>query len=122
MIGGVERNPRETDDATTDDEVPRRDDRVSVLAGTKEQVMSKKHFIVNETKQQIPKPVCEEGRICFGLMWFDHEEKAALAAKIVRERGDCYNGGWSHGQPCGRSPSFDYETKDGVKLFAVSCS
>ena len=61
-----------------------------------------------------------DSRICFGIKFYDSEEKAEAYAKVVRMQGDAYNGGWFHGMACGRDTSFDYVRKDGVKLYAVT--
>lgn len=68
---------------------------------------------------KLPAPCATESRICFGISWFDSEEKADRYAAHVRANGDTYNGGWLHGTPCGRDASFD-RTVDGVKQFAVT--
>ena len=68
--------------------------------------------------QALRKAVRQEGRICFGLAWFDDEQLAIEAGKAVREAGYTVNGGYFHGMPCDRAPEFDSE-KDGVKLYAV---
>lgn len=67
-----------------------------------------------------PVPVQTDSRICFGLEWYATETDAKRAAKIIRDRGDTYNGGYFHGSPCGRETSFDYTDESGRKLFAVS--
>ena len=67
-----------------------------------------------------PAPVKREGRVCFGIEYFATEADADAKAAIVVARGDTYNGGWSHGSPCGRNWSFDHTDADGRKLFAVT--
>jgi hypothetical protein len=62
-----------------------------------------------------PKPVKIDSRICFGIMYFATEADAQKAHEYVRAKGFTYNGGFFHGMPCGRDPSFDH---DG--LFAVT--
>lgn len=64
-----------------------------------------------------PMPVKTEGRICFGILWYDTEEKAKEAAKIVRRLGRTYNGGWFHGMACGRDKTFDNKE---AGLYAVT--
>jgi hypothetical protein len=59
-------------------------------------------------------------RICFGISWFTDEAKAEEYARLVRAAGITYNGGWYHGQPCGRARRFDYHPKDPGNLFAVT--
>ncbi len=69
----------------------------------------------SKTEEQLPKAVKVEGRTCFGISWFDTEEKADRYAAWVVEKGITYNGGFYHGRPCGRDKTGD---KDG--LFAVT--
>lgn len=66
------------------------------------------------------RPVEIDGRICFGIHYFDSEEKAELYGQAIRLRGDAYNGGYNHGRACGRDDSWDYVRKDGVKLYGVT--
>ena len=49
-----------------------------------------------------------DSRICFGIHFYDSEEKAHIANLISRMQGNTYNGGWFHGMACGRDTSFDY--------------
>ena len=49
-----------------------------------------------------------DSRICFGIEFYDSEEKAHIAHLISRMQGNSYNGGWFHGMACGRDTSFDY--------------
>lgn len=49
-----------------------------------------------------------DSRICFGIEFYDSEEKANLGHIISRLMGNTYNGGWFHGMSCGRDTSFDY--------------
>lgn len=53
-------------------------------------------------------PADIDSRICFGIHFYDSEEKAGYAALITRILGNSYNGGWFHGMPCNRDTSFDY--------------
>ena len=62
--------------------------------------------------QKIQKPVDSEERICFGLIWYDTEQEAQTAAKIIHKNGDRYNGGMLDGKPCGREPRFDRQEGD----------
>ena len=74
-------------------------------------------------KDSGPKAVKSDSRNCFGINWFATEEEAIEYDEIVRERGDCYNGGWYHGMSCGRCPSFDHvDEETGQRLFAVTIS
>jgi len=49
-----------------------------------------------------------DSRICFGIHFYDSEEKASIATLITQLQGNTYNGGWFHGMACGRDNSFDY--------------
>lgn len=49
-----------------------------------------------------------DSRICFGIEFYDSEEKANLGNIISRLMGNTYNGGWFHGMSCGRDTDFDY--------------
>lgn len=69
---------------------------------------------------QSGRPVEMDSRICFGIHFFDTEEKAKAYGEAIRLRGDTYNGGYSHGASCGRDKSWDYVRKDGVKLYGVT--
>lgn len=71
-----------------------------------------------EAVKWLAKAVRQEGRICFGLAWFDNEADAIAAGRAVEAAGYTVNGGYFHGMPCNRAPEFDSE-KDGVKLYAV---
>ena len=62
-----------------------------------------------------------DGRICFSILFFKDPKDAAEAAQAVVKAGDTYNGGFFHGKPCGREPSWDYVDPDGVKWYAVTC-
>jgi len=74
-----------------------------------------------ESNMELPTPVKYDGRICFAIEYFATEEDAKVYAKHVRDRGDTYNGGWSHGAPCGRATSFDHVDKEtGQQLYAVT--
>ena len=84
-------------------------------------------------------PADIDSRICFGIYFYDSEEKARIATLITQVQGNTYNGGWFHGMPCGRDTSFDYivtlehlknarpddslikqKIKVGTKLYAVT--
>jgi hypothetical protein len=71
-----------------------------------------------EANRLLAKAVRQEGRICFGLAWFDDEATAIAAGKAVREAGYTVNGGYFHGMPCDRAPEFDGE-RDGKMQWAV---
>lgn len=65
-------------------------------------------------------PAEMSARSCFGIEYFDTIEKATAYAEYISLRGDTYNGGFFHGMACGRDAGFDYKTKEGVQLFAVT--
>jgi hypothetical protein len=73
-----------------------------------------------EAGAALPVPVKRDSRICFGISFFASEEDADRYGAHVRERGDTYNGGWSHGAACGRDSSFDYDDAQHGRLFAVT--
>lgn len=68
----------------------------------------------------LPEPAKTEQRICFGIYYFDTKAKADKAAKIIREAGNTYNGGWYDGKPCGREKHFDYTDLELGQLYAVT--
>jgi hypothetical protein len=63
--------------------------------------------------------VCVDNRIAFGIAWFFSEEDAAIAHDAVCEENRTYNGGFSHGMPCGRDRNWDRQM-DGVQQYAVT--
>lgn len=74
---------------------------------------------MRKQKKAVPTPVETDVRICFGIKWFATEQEAMQQDAIERDAGSTYNGGWFHGMPCGRDPSFD-KIVDGRKLYAVT--
>jgi hypothetical protein len=58
-------------------------------------------------------PADIDSRICFGIHFYDTEEKARYATLITQVQGNTYNGGWFHGMACGRDTSFDYIVTQG---------
>lgn len=61
-----------------------------------------------------------DGRICFGIAFFDSEESAMEYHEEVRQEGRTYNGGWFHGMPCGRNKQWDTEDESGRMQYAVT--
>ena len=61
-----------------------------------------------------------EDRTCFSIAYYPSEEEAGKAGSQVRLAGRTYNGGFFHGESCGREPARDYETKNGERRFAVT--
>lgn len=57
-------------------------------------------------------------RITFGLEYHDDRAEADEHGRRVQESGAKVNGGFNHGQPCGRAPEFDH-VDEGRELFAV---
>lgn len=68
-----------------------------------------------------PTPVKTEARICFGIEYFGTPAEADRFAKIVRARGDTYNGGYFDGMPCGRERRFDHVDPEHGPVYAVTC-
>ena len=68
----------------------------------------------------LPEPVERDIRICFSIYYFQTERDADVYATHVRKEGYTYNGGWYHGRPCGRDPSWDYNDGD-LRKYAVTC-
>ncbi|NBO52179.1 MAG: hypothetical protein EBU83_01910 [bacterium] len=112
----------------------------SVLDGDKTLTPSQRGTLIRRLAKVAGKPADIDSRICFGIEFYDSEEKAHAAHLISRLQGNTYNGGWFHGMPCGRDKSFDYVVKPehlanarpsdslitqkvqvGTKLFAVTC-
>jgi len=75
---------------------------------------------IRKTITTTPTPVKIDSRISFGLAYFTTEADANAYATMVEQRGDTRNGGWFHGEPCGREPGFDYIDPTLGKLYAVS--
>ncbi len=66
-----------------------------------------------------PKPVKTDSRICFGISYFKTEADALAFAKGGT---GYYNGGFFHGEPCGRASSHDHVDPEHGKLYAVTTS
>jgi len=70
-------------------------------------------------------PVQVDARIAFTLLYYDTPAAAEQAAEATRAAGNTYNGGWFHGEPCGRETQFDHTPaagpNKGKRLYAVSC-
>jgi len=66
------------------------------------------------------KTVCVDKRISFGILYFATEADAAIAHDAVREEGRCFNGGYCHGMPCGRSKTWDQRNQYGEMTYAVT--
>lgn len=71
-------------------------------------------------KKKTPVPVKSDSRTCFGIEFFLTEEDAAQYARMIRRRGDTYNGGFFDGKPCGREKQFDHDDKTLGRLYAVT--
>jgi hypothetical protein len=70
--------------------------------------------------KQRPVAARTESRISFGISWFKTEAEADEYSEWIRSIGSTYNGGFYHGRPCGRDPSWDYVDKELGELFAVT--
>ncbi len=68
----------------------------------------------------LPTPIKQESRICFGIAWFKTEAEADRYGAHVRKAGYTYNGGFYHGMLCGRDKSWDYVDKELGQLYAVT--
>jgi hypothetical protein len=68
----------------------------------------------------VPEPVKISSRNCFGIAFFASELDAKLYDAYVRTKGDTYNGGFYHGESCGRDSGFDYVDPTLGPLFAVT--
>lgn len=69
------------------------------------------------------KIVERDGRICFGIVWFESEADAQRYGELNTKLGFTVNGGWYHGAPLNRAMAkrFD-QKKDGEKpLYACLC-
>jgi len=66
---------------------------------------------------KFPTPIKRSSRISFGVEWYATLEEAEAISRIVSQR-ETVNGGWRHGEPCGREPSFDMVI-DGKMAYAV---
>ena len=112
----------------------------SVLDGDKTLTPTQRGTLLRQLAKVAGKPADIDSRICFGIEFFDSEDKAHAAHLVSRLQGNTYNGGWFHGMACGRDSSFDYvvkpehlanarpsdslitqKVKVGTKLFAVTC-
>ena len=78
--------------------------------------------MVRKAKTTMPTRVKHDSRICFGIDYYATEADANAADKLVRKRGDTYNGGFYHGLACGRDTSFDHVDPTLGPLFAVTVS
>jgi hypothetical protein len=60
-------------------------------------------------------------RISWTLLYFDNQDDADLVAKQVKKAKCKRNGGWFDGMQCGREEAHDYQDRDGMRWYAVSC-
>jgi len=71
----------------------------------------------------IPEPRLIEHRIAFSLAFYESQERALEAARVVMLLGHTYRGGYFDGLLCGRESGFDRKDERGnVSLWAVSMS
>ena len=66
----------------------------------------------------LPKPVKYDARICFGIEYYKSDEDARRVADAVAP--ERYNGGINHGSLCGRNPSWDKDSEEHGRLYAVT--
>jgi hypothetical protein len=69
---------------------------------------------------EVPTPVETDVRCAIAVYWYATEAEAEAMAAIMKAEGRTYVGGWNHGALCGRDKGFDYTTKDGQRLYAVT--
>lgn len=69
---------------------------------------------------EYPEPVKTFSGIAYGIHYFASEEEAELAGRLVRAKGDTFNGGFFDGVPCGRDPYRDHEDAKHGKVYAVT--
>lgn len=78
------------------------------IAGKVDLKPNQKQTLLKRLAKLAGRPADIDSRICFGIHFYDSEEKARIATLITQMQGNTYNGGWFHGMPCGRDTSFDY--------------
>ena len=78
------------------------------LAGKVNLTSKQRDTLLSRLGKLAGSPADIDSRICFGIHFYDTEEKAGVATLITKMQGNSYNGGWFHGMPCGRDTSFDY--------------
>ena len=78
------------------------------IAGKIDLKPNQKDTLLKRLSKLAGRPADIDSRICFGIHFYDSEEKARYATLITQVQGNTYNGGWFHGMPCGRDTSFDY--------------
>lgn len=78
------------------------------IAGKIDLKPNQKQTLIKRLAKLSGSPADIDSRICFGIHFYDSEEKARYATLITKVQGNTYNGGWFHGMPCGRDTSFDY--------------
>ena len=78
------------------------------IAGKIDLKPNQKDTLLKRLVKLAGRPADIDSRICFGIYFYDSEEKARIATLITQVQGNTYNGGWFHGMPCGRDTSFDY--------------
>lgn len=78
------------------------------IAGKIELTPKQRDTLLERLGKLSGRPADIDSRICFGIHFYDTEEKAYYATLITKVQGNTYNGGWFHGMACGRDTSFDY--------------
>jgi hypothetical protein len=111
----------------------------SYIKGEIDLTPKQRDTLIERLAKKSGRPADIDSRICFGIHFYDSEEKAHYATLITKVQGNTYNGGWFHGMACGRDTSFDYvvtqehlnnarphdtlitqKVKAGTKLYAVT--
>jgi alkanesulfonate monooxygenase SsuD/methylene tetrahydromethanopterin reductase-like flavin-dependent oxidoreductase (luciferase family) len=78
------------------------------IAGKIDLTPKQRGTLIERLAKKSGRPADIDSRICFGIHFYDSEEKARYATLITQVQGNTYNGGWFHGMACGRDTSFDY--------------
>lgn len=78
------------------------------IAGKIDLTPKQRGTLIERLAKKSGRPADIDSRICFGIEFYDSEEKARYATLITQVQGNTYNGGWFHGMACGRDTSFDY--------------
>jgi hypothetical protein len=78
------------------------------LAGKVDLTQKQRDTLQTRLGKLAGRPADIDSRICFGIHFYDTEEKALYATLHTKMQGNTYNGGWFHGMACGRDTSFDY--------------
>ena len=84
------------------------DKAIAFIKGKIDLSEKQRHSLITALAKKAGRPSDIDSRICFGIEFYDSEEKAFYATLVTQLQGNTYNGGWFHGMACGRDSSFDY--------------